>query len=68
MRDPTGFKVTREQVVSNYTDDGKLADTRWNHRHHVSPSAFNDQNHIYHKIYFDKDFKLTERTRIRELT
>lgn len=68
MRDPTGFKVTREQVVSNYTDDGKLADTRWNHRHHVTPSAFNDSNHIYHKQYFDKDFKLTERTRIRELT
>ena len=50
MRDPTGFKVTKEQVISNYTDDGKLADTRWNHRHHVSPAAFNDQNHIYHKV------------------
>jgi hypothetical protein len=33
MKDPVGFKVTREQVVSNFNDDGKLLDTRWNSRH-----------------------------------
>ena len=68
MRDTTGFKVTKEQIVNNFTSDGKLADTRWNQRHHVTPSHFNEQNRTYHQQFFDKDYKLTERQRIRELT
>jgi len=68
MRDPTGFKVTSQQVVANYTDDGKLADTRWNHRHMITPSFYNGNNHNFYKQYFDKDFRQTEGGKIRELT
>jgi hypothetical protein len=68
MRDQTGFKVTNDQVVQNFTDDGKLADTRWNNRHHITPSSYNGANHNFFKMYFDKEFRQTEAQRIRELT
>lgn len=68
MRDGSGFKATNDQVVANFTDDGKLADTHWNPRHHVSPSQFNGSNHTFSKIYFDKDFRQTETQKVRELT
>lgn len=68
MKDPVGFKVTREQVVNNYTDDGKLADTRWNSRHTITPSFYNGTNHNFYKQFFDKNFKTTEDKRIRELS
>jgi len=68
MRDPTGFKVTKEQVIQNYTDDGKLSDTRWNGRHNKTPSEFNGTNHNFYKQYFDKDNRMTEGGKIRELS
>jgi len=68
MRDPTGFKVTKEQVVQNYTDDGKLSDTRWNNRHHKTSSEYNGTNHIFYKEYFDKNHRQTEGGKIRELS
>ena len=48
--DGSGFKGTGEKIISNFTDDGKLADTRWDMRHHVTPSAFNGTNHTYSKV------------------
>jgi hypothetical protein len=52
MKDPVGFKVTREQVVNNYTDDGKLVDTRWNSRHTITPSFYNGDNHNFYKVKY----------------
>lgn len=37
-QDNAGFRITKEQIIQNYTDDGKLADLNWNIRHHVSPT------------------------------
>ena len=34
----------------NYTDDARLVDQNWNHRHHVTPSGFNGQNHRHYKV------------------
>jgi len=48
--DSSGYKITKEQVIANYTDDARLADTNWNNRHHISPSEFNGQNHKYYKV------------------
>ena len=50
FEDRSGFKITKEQVVQNYTDDGKLADANWNQRHHVTPSLFNNKNHKHYKV------------------
>ena len=41
FEDRSGHKITKEQVVRNYTDDARIADTNWNNRHHVCPSNFN---------------------------
>jgi hypothetical protein len=68
MHDGSGFKPTNDKIVANFTDDGKLADTRWNNRHHITPSAFNGSNHTFSKIYFDKAFRQTELQKIRELS
>ena len=46
----SGMKVTRDVVVKNQTDDGRLADVDWNARHHVSPSHFNKQNKSYYQV------------------
>jgi hypothetical protein len=50
MRDQTGFKVTNAYVVNNFTDDGKLADTNWNNRHHITPASYNGANHNFFKV------------------
>lgn len=41
-QDRSGFKITKETIVKNQTDDGKLADVNWNDRHHINPSNFNN--------------------------
>jgi len=48
--DAAGFRMSKEQVVKNYTDDARMADPNWNNRHHVTPSAFNKTNHNYYKV------------------
>lgn len=50
FQDRNGFKITKEQIAKNYTDDGHLVDVNWNNRHHVTPSEFNIQNHKYYKV------------------
>lgn len=50
VEDRSGTRITFEQIVQNYTDDGKLDDAQWNRRHHVSPSHFNSKNHKYYKV------------------
>jgi hypothetical protein len=50
MRDTSGFKVTKEVVLDNFTNDGRLVDTKWNGRHHVGPSLWNDTNHNFHRV------------------
>ena len=55
--DASGFRVSKEQIIKNYTDDARLQDLAWNNRHHVTPSNFNTKNHTQYKLYFDKDFK-----------
>ena len=50
FEDRSGFKITKDQVVMNYTDDGKLVDANWNGRHHVTPSLFNTKNHKHYKV------------------
>ena len=52
--DGSGFRITKEQVVKNYTDDARLTDMNWNNRHHVTPSAFNGNNHKYYKVSKDQ--------------
>jgi len=42
FQDSAGFRVSKEQLISNLTDDGKLIDYNWNKRHHVGQSQFND--------------------------
>ena len=48
--DRSGSRVTKEQVVLNYTDDARLVDSVWDQRHHVTPSGFNVSNHKYYKV------------------
>ena len=47
--DKSGFRITKDQIVQNYTDGGRLQDSLWNHRHHVSPSHFNLANTSHYK-------------------
>jgi len=35
FQDKNGFKITKEQIASNYTDDGHLIPLNWNNRHHI---------------------------------
>ena len=42
FEDSAGFRISKEQLVANQTDDGKFVDLNWNKRHHVANSAFND--------------------------
>ena len=55
--DKSGYRITRDQIVQNCTDQGKLQDARWDQRHHVSPSHFNIKNTKHYKQYFDKEFR-----------
>ena len=48
--DANGFRLTKEQVVKNYTDDARMTDPNWNNRHHVTASGFNKTNHTYYKV------------------
>ena len=48
--DRSGHRVTKDQIVMNYTDDGNLQDSAWNNRHHVTPSHFNGKNIRYYKV------------------
>lgn len=56
--DRSGTRITKQQVVQNYTDDARLQDFLWNSRHHVTPSNFNRKNSIYYKQLFGKDSRL----------
>lgn len=49
-QDGSGFRITKEQILKNYTDDARLVDKNWNHRHHVTPSQYNGANHKYYKV------------------
>ena len=53
--DGNGFRITKDQVVKNYTDDARLSDANWNNRHHVTPSGFNGTNHKYYKVSKQSD-------------
>ena len=58
FEDRSGFKITKDQVVMNYTDDGKLVDANWNSRHHVTPSLFNTKNHKHYKVSWTTSISL----------
>lgn len=51
--------ATTNALVLKYCDDGMLApsDFQWNKRHNISPSKFNDKNHMHFKQLFDKNFQ-----------
>lgn len=58
--DRAGYKVTKNDVAKNLTNDGIIINPgKWNSRHQVCPSNFNNRNSNYFKQYFDKDFKNT---------
>ena len=48
--DPSGYRMSKEQVIQNYTDDARMTDINWNNRHHVTPSYFNKKNTKYYKV------------------
>ena len=48
--DKSGYRITMDQVVQNYTDDARLQDSVWDMRHHVTPSGFNTKNSKYYKV------------------
>lgn len=50
FHDRSGQKLSKEQIVKNQTDDGRLLDVQWDSRHHVSPSYFNDKNKSYFQV------------------
>ena len=50
--DKSGTRITKQQVVDNYTDDARLQDSIWDMRHHVTPSGFNRKNHKFYKVSF----------------
>ena len=50
FEDRSGHRITKDQVVMNYTDDGRLQDSVWDNRHHVTPSHFNIKNSSYYKV------------------
>ena len=57
-QDANGYRITREQVVANYTDDARLKDGNWNNRHHVTASGFNGKNTKYYKVSYFHFHKL----------
>lgn len=50
MTDRSGIKILRQQIIKRQTDDGLLADLKWDNRHHVAASNFNSQNKSYFKV------------------
>ena len=48
--DKNGFPLQKEFVAAQMTDDGRLADVRWNKRHHSVKSQFNQQNSDFYKV------------------
>lgn len=48
--DANGYRLSKEQVVKNYTDDARMTDINWNNRHHVTASHFNKNNTKYYKV------------------
>ena len=58
FEDRSGHRITKDQVVMNYTDDGKLVDANWNNRHHVTPSLFNTKNHKHYKVSLSYSYSL----------
>ena len=48
--DKSGYRITMDQVVQNYTDDARLQDSVWDQRHHITPSGFNNKNSKYYKV------------------
>ena len=52
FEDRSVHHVTKEQIVTNYTDDGNLQDSVWDRRHHVTPSYFNTKNTRFYKVNF----------------
>jgi hypothetical protein len=48
--DAQGFKISKDHIVQNCTDDGRLLDVKWNNRHHIKPSGFNQKNHKYYRV------------------
>ena len=49
-QDRSGFKITKEFVVQQMTDDGRFVDQKWNPRHFEHPTKFNDKNTSYYKV------------------
>lgn len=48
--DHNGYKVTKRDVAKNYTNDGLIVHpNRWDARHQVCPSNFNNRNTSYFK-------------------
>lgn len=60
--DPVGADSTAKVIVEKYTDDGMLApgEDKWNSRHQISPSKFNERFHTYYKQFFDKKSHVTQ--------
>ena len=50
IENESGVRITKEQVVKNYTDDARLTDVNWDGRHHVTASTFNGTNTKYYKV------------------
>jgi hypothetical protein len=50
-----GNSAAKEFLVSRYVDDGMIVDDRWNNRHNITASKFNDTNHPYYKVSFIRD-------------
>ena len=53
--DKTGHRVTKDQIVNNYTDDARLQDSVWDNRHHVVPSMWNKISSSHYKVRFSLD-------------
>lgn len=49
-QDRSGMKITKDFIVKQMTDDGRLADVKWNTRHFIHASKFNDKNTSYYKV------------------
>jgi hypothetical protein len=50
QKDEIGWRVQKRVVLANFTSDGKIVNNKWDKRHHVTPSQFNIQNKVFHKV------------------
>ena len=55
--DMNGYRLSKEDVVKNYTNDARMTDMNWNNRHHVTPSYFNKKNTKYYKVSDSRDIQ-----------